>query len=419
MPLDTPPEESRNRGDRAGGGVRLGPLREFLATETSAAAILLVATLVALAWSNSPWSDCYERLWHTTIALGVVGKAITLDLRHWLNDGLMSVFFFVVGVEIKRELVGGELATPRRALLPVVAAAGGMALPALIYLAVTAGSGAARGWGIPMATDIAFALGALALLAPRAPGSLRVFLLSLAIVDDIGAILVIAVFYADGISWIPLVAGAALLAAIAALIRARVAWLPLYVVLAVCVWLAVFESGVHATIAGVALGLLVPARTVGGEERSPAERVEHALHPWSSYVVVPLFALANAGVALTASALASAVASRITIGIALGLVIGKPVGIAVGTAVARRLGLPPISGARPRETTGIAALAGIGFTVSLFVASLAFSSAELVAEAKVGILVGSVVAAGIGALLLRPGVPTGPATLPRDRARGE
>lgn len=365
-------------------------LRAFLADEAAGGIVLLVAAAVALVWASSPWSEAYVDLWHTELRIG----PITEDLRHWVNDLLMALFFFVIGIEIKREVLLGDLRDPRRAALPVLAALGGMLVPAGIYVAFNLGRDGAGGWGIPMATDIAFALGILALLGPRVPSTLKVFLLALAIVDDLGAISVIAIFYSDriGSGWLGLTAAS--LVAIAALWRAGVRSVPVHVTLGLLTWWFVFESGVHATLAGVAVALLVPVDL--------GDDVEHSLHPFTSFAIVPLFALANAGVALNPDALSGGDARMVATGVATGLVVGKVVGIAGAVWLAVRLGW----GALPAGTTwrhifGVAAVAGIGFTVSLFVAGLAFDDDTLVDAAKLGILGGSAIAATIGWLALR------------------
>ena len=413
-------------------------VREFLSTEVAGGVVLAIATVAALGWANSPWQEGYESFWHQDLVVRVGRFSVAEDLRHWVNDGLMALFFFVVGVEIKQELVAGELRHFRAAALPAAAALGGMVVPALLYFALNAGGPGARGWGIPMATDIAFALGVLALLGRFVPPPLRLFLLTLAIVDDIGAIVVIAVFYSSGIDWRWLGAAVALLGVIVVLRRLRVLWPPAYVLLGLGVWFATFESGVHATIAGVVLGLLVLARPLAPTgfalrwvehlDEAPenpsnltpeaarqtaravravvpaTERVAHDLHPWSSFFIVPLFALANAGVRLEAGVLDRPGATAVAAGVAVGLVLGKGLGIAGLTWVAVRLGLAPLpEGAGWRQILGIAWVAGIGFTVSLFVAGLAFADADLVAAAKLGILAGSATAALVGAALLRFG----------------
>jgi Na+:H+ antiporter, NhaA family len=398
-----------------------------------------VATVLALVWANSPWTDHYDSLWHTEVDIRVGSLGFSEDLRHLVNEGLMALFFFVVGLEVKRELVTGELRQWRTAALPAIAAVGGMVVPALVYLAVNAGGtgaaggagagGAARGWGIPMATDIAFAIGVVALLGRRVPPSLKLFLLTLAIVDDIGAIVVIAAFYSGGVSFQALLVAAVVLGVMAGLRRAGVTWLPVYVLAGIGVWLAFYESGVHATIAGALLGLLTPARPVApaavardwaadlSDEPGPAElktmtdlakssvsvaeRLEHLLHPLTSFAIVPLFALANAGVVLERDALEAPGASRIALGVVLGLVVGKLVGVSGAAWLAVRLGVGTLpAGVRWGQVLGIAAMAGIGFTVSLFVAGLAFTTPEAENAAKVGVLVASGLASALGVGLL-------------------
>jgi NhaA family Na+:H+ antiporter len=375
------------------------PLKDFLHTEAAGGLILLAATVVALSWANSPFAAGYQGLWGRELTIGVEPVAVTEDLKHWVNDGLMAMFFFVVGLEIKRELVVGELRDPRRGSLPVLAAVGGVVVPAGIFLLLNAGGQGARGWGIPMATDIAFAVGVLAVLGSRVPAGAKVFLLTLAIVDDILAITVIAVFYTSqlAVGWLAVAAGG--MALVFVLRRLGVRAVSAYVPLGILVWLATLESGVHATIAGVALGLATPARPVGG--RPVLEQLQHRLHPLSSYLVIPLFALANAGVPLAGDALGRAARSPVAWGVALGLLAGKVLGVAAASLAAVRLRL----GALPDDLTmghvlGLAALAGIGFTVSLFIAELAYPGSELADLAKVGILAGSLVSGLVGAALL-------------------
>jgi Na+:H+ antiporter, NhaA family len=405
--------------------------------EAAGGIVLLAATAVALGWANSPWSASYESFWSTEVALDVGGRVVVEDLRHWVNDGLMALFFFVVGLEIKRELVGGQLASVRQAALPAVAALGGMVVPAAIYAACNAGGPGSDGWGIPMATDIAFAVGVLALLGDRLPPGLSVLLLSLAVVDDIGAIVVIAAFYTDDIAVDWALGAVAGLALVWVLRRVRVWYVPVYVVLGTAVWFATLESGIHATIAGVALGLLTPARplleepdadriadelsddhAVTAEEVraisfrlresvSVAERLQELLHPCTSFFVIPVFALANAGVRITSDSVGDAVGSSITAGVAAGLVAGKILGICGAIALAVRFGIGRLpDGVGARHVLGMSAIAGIGFTVSLFVAGLAFGDAALEAEAKLGILAASAVAAVLGAVVLRTAPPT-------------
>jgi NhaA family Na+:H+ antiporter len=405
-------------------------VREFLTTEAAGGVALLVATMVALLWANSPWRGGYETLWGTEVTLRLGRWAITEDLTHWVNDALMALFFFVVGLEIKRELVTGELREWRTAALPAVAAAGGMVVPALIYLAVNPSGEGARGWGVPVATDIAFAVGVLSLLGPRVPDSAKLFLLTLAVVDDIGAILIIAVFYSGGITWPALGVAVGLVGVMFGLRKARVRSMAPYAIVGTGVWLAVFQSGVHATLAGVVLGLLAPARPVTPEgvaldwaadlQEDPSrenlrtmtqlakssvsvtERLERELHPWTSFLIVPAFALANAGVRLDGSTLADAATSRIAIGVALGLVVGKLAGITGAVWVAVRMGLAALpEGSRWGHMVGVAAVAGIGFTVSLFITGLAFDSGDTQDVAKIAILAASVVASVVGVAALR------------------
>ena len=413
------------------------PLEEFLGTETLGGLLLLVAAVAALIWANLP-GDSYVEFWSRHIVIDLDVVVLNLTLVEWVNDALMAAFFFVVGLEIKREVLRGELAAPRKAALPVAAAFGGMVVPALIYFAFNAGTDGSDGWGIPMATDIAFAVGVLALLGKRAPLALKVFLLALAIADDLGAIAVIAVFYTDDVDLAWLGFAVALMALTYAMGRLGVRDLIVYVAVGVMAWVAVHESGVHATVAGVAFGLLTPIRPYFGraelvgpaqdslnhaieadaegaegvEERTAAlreleevaresqpvlDRMEHALHPWTGFVVVPIFALANAGVDLGGRAVSDAVDSRVTLGVVLGLMVGKPLGIFVFSWLAVRLGVATLpAGVHFEHVLGAGMIAGIGFTVSIFIANLAFEDAGLVSEAKIGILFASAVMGALG-----------------------
>jgi NhaA family Na+:H+ antiporter len=418
------------------------PLQEFLQRETAGGILLLVATVAALAWVNAPFGSTYEDLWQTHLTIGVHPLTIDESLGRWVNDALMALFFFVVGLEIKRELIEGELSEPRKAMLPVAAAVGGMIAPAVIYATFNAGHSGADGWGIPMATDIAFAVGVVALVGSSVPGPMKVFLLALAIVDDIGAIVVIAIFYSDGIQFAWLGAAAGIFVLVPLLGRMSVRSVFPYLLVGVAAWLAVFESGVHPTIAGVVLGLLMPAHPFAArdavpeaaqspvvqrvapeaiadgeqaratplvapeepprESRSILDRVERGLHPWTSYLIVPLFALANAGIAIHGGALADAVHSRISLGIAVGLMVGKPVGILLFAWLATRLGMATLPGGTSwRQLAALACVAGIGFTVSLFISALAFAGGDQLREAKLGILGASLVMGVIGFLALR------------------
>jgi Na+:H+ antiporter, NhaA family len=386
------------------------PLQEFLQESTASGVLLVIAALVALVWVNAPIGDTYERLWRTTLSVGSGAWGISEDLRHWVNDGLMALFFLVVGLEIKRELLNGELQDRRTVALPVVAAIGGMVAPAFIYLAINGGGDGARGWGIAMPTDIAFTLGILALASRRAPPGLRAFVLTLAIVDDLLTFAVIALFYPTSVDVAPLLVAAGLVTTMAVLSRIHV-WVPVvFVGLGVGLWVAMHASGVPAALAGVVAGLLIPAapssrrRNDEGEGAvSPLARIEHRLLPWTSFVILPLFALANAGVQLSSSAFADALRSPVSVGIVVGRVAGKIAGIGLATWVATRAGVARLpEGVRFAHVLGVAAAAGVAFTVSLFVTDLAFGDRpELVSMAKMGILACAPIAGILGYLLLR------------------
>ena len=408
------------------------PLARFLHIESASGIVLLLCTAVALLMANSAAAGWWGQLWHTHVGFEVGGIKLGGELGHFfVNDLLMAVFFFVVGLEIKRELVAGELKDPRKAALPVAAALGGMIIPALIYYSLQHGQPAERGWGVPMATDIAFVVGVMALLGPQVPAGLKVMLLSLAIADDIGAVVVIAVFYSTGLSWAMLGLAVVGFALTYALNRAGVRSVPVYAVVGAAAWLAMLKSGVHPTIAGVVLGLMTPASAwvgatafrlsvaevlervddesieVEGPERellafaaresvSPLERLEGALHPWVGFVIMPLFALANAGVEVKVDQLASPVA----LAVAAGLFLGKPLGIVLFSLLAVRLGVAKLpEGVSWAMVVGGGFLAGIGFTMSLFVAGLALSG-DLLAGGKIGTLCGSLASAVVGAAVL-------------------
>lgn len=408
------------------------PVARFLEIEAAGGLLLLVATAIALLWANSPWSDAYQDLLHARLVLDAGPVDLTMTVHEFVNDGLMALFFFVVGLEIRREVVRGELRDRRTAALPVIAALGGLVVPAIIYLAFNAGSSGAHGWGIPIATDIAFAVGVVALMGNRVPVALKLFLLTLAVADDLGAIAVIAFVYSRSVSVTWLAAAGAILLVVVLLRRLRVWYLPIYVVLGVVVWYCMFRSGVHATVAGVVLGFLAPTRPLRDDldaheivrdlEQDPhltaadvreasfliaetvpvGDRLLDRLHPWSSFVIIPIFALVNAGIPLSVDALRAAASSSVTWGVGVGLVVGKTVGVFVAATLAIATGLAR----RPRGVTnlhllGIAMAAGIGFTVALFVTGLAFTTAELTDDAKVGILGASVVAAFGAAIVLR------------------
>jgi len=433
----------------------LAPLREFTGSSAAGGIVLLVAAVIALVWSNSPFADSYFALWQTHMVVRLGDIAIDLSVGHWINDGLMAVFFLVVGLEIKRELLVGELASPRRALLPVAAAIGGAAVPALIFLAIAGGTGeGARGWGVPMATDIAFALGVLALLGSRVPLGLRIFVTALAIADDLLAVLVIAVFYSGELSLPALAAAGVVLGVLVAANRLGVSRPGFYALLGAALWVAVLQSGVHATVAGVLLAMTVPARQRVEPERfvprarelvtdyeratghsihhrhaalwelqaateqaqAPMLRIEHALAPWIAFGVVPIFALANAGVRIDLAAAGRLVSEPVVLGVALGLLVGKQVGITALAWLVVRSGLASLpNGVDWLQIYGAAWVCGIGFTMSLFIADLAYGSSEALELAKIGILGASVVAGLGGYVLLRAASARGD----RTSRRGE
>jgi len=381
----------------------LGPFQRFVSTEAAGGVVLLACAAIALAWANSPWGAGYHTLWETP--LGFDGRAfgLTLTLREWVNDGLMAVFFLLVGLEIKRELIVGELSSRRSAALPVIAAIGGMVVPAAAYALVNRGGPGAAGWGIPMATDIAFALGILALLGDRIPSGLRVFLAALAIADDLGAVLVIGIFYTTGVHAIALVGAAVIFAILIAANRSGIRGAAFYIALGIVLWLFVLLSGVHATIAGVLLALAIPARSRGGDDqrRTLLDSFESALHAPVAFVIMPAFALANAGVPLGGS-VAAALGSPVALGVVLGLVLGKPAGIMLASAVAVRTGAARLpDGVSWRQLHGVSWLGGVGFTMSLFIAALAFPDTTTLDVAKLGVLTASISAGAVAYLLLR------------------
>jgi Na+:H+ antiporter, NhaA family len=429
----------------------LAPLGGFVRTSISGIGLLLLGTVVALVLANSPLSGAYTRFWETELTIGTQNFGITTSLRHWINDGLMALFFFIVGLEIKRELLVGDLRSPRQAALPIAAALGGAVVPALVYLAFNLGGEVTRGWGIPIGTDTAFSLGVITLLGSRASPLLLVFLTAFAIIDDIVAVLVIAIFYTDTISWPAIGMAVVLLGVLIVANAAGIHRWPLYAFLGLGVWVAVYESGVHGTIAGVLVAMTVPARSLINpseflrrarraleafegacyrassmlsneaqqeaaqtlerlceDVETPMTHLEHRLNPWVAFGILPLFALANAGIPLL-SGLGQTLTSPVTWGVMVGLVIGKPVGITLFTWLAVRLGIA----VRPdaigwRQIAGVALLGGIGFTMSLFITELAFAPGPIADAARVGILFGSLIAGVAGYLVLK-------ATLPQPR----
>jgi Na+:H+ antiporter, NhaA family len=414
--------------------------QQFFKTEAAGGVLLLVSAGAALIAANSPWAEAYHGMWAARVTIGAGGHDLSLTLHQWINDGLMAVFFLLVGLEVKRETLAGELSSPRQAALPIAGAIGGMVVPIGLYLAASGGGVAQRGWAVAMATDIAFALGALAMVAPRAPAGLKIFLAALAIVDDIGAILVIALFYSGPIAWTALAMAALCAAVLIAFNRLHIRALAPYLLTGVALWFFVHESGVHATIAGIVLAMAIPIKTrINSAEYSaqarallddfdrtetgdllvltskgqqeaifaigranlhvlaPLLRLEHALHGLSAFVVMPLFAFSNAGVTLSGLPV-----DRVTLAVFLGLAIGKPIGItgAAFTAVRAHLaGLP--QGVSWGALHGCGWLGGIGFTMSLFIATLAFEGTPLLAAAKVGILTASAFSGIVGAVVVR------------------
>jgi len=414
------------------------PVRKFLGIEASSGILLVIAALVALVWANSPWSNSYHDLWDTELTISL-GDSISLEhhghpitLGQFVNDVLMVLFFFVVGLEIKREMITGHLKKLRDALLPLIAAVGGMVVPAVIFFVFNSSGEASDGWGIPMATDIAFAIGVVSLLGPRVPSAMKVFLLTLAIVDDIGGILVIAFFYTEDLASGWLFVAALTVFGVIVLKKLNVRYTPVYIALGILLWYSLFESGVHATIAGVIMGLLAPATALINDKNAvseavqPAmqtqtdfsglrkatfhlnesvpitERFENLLHPLTGFLIVPIFALANAGVEISSDSLSDAVSSGVTRGVVVGLVVGKIVGVSLFTFVAVRLRVSTLpDGSNFRHILGISAIAGIGFTVSMFITALAYDNVILQDESKVGILLASALAAIIGLFFLK------------------
>lgn len=377
-------------------------IREFLRMEAAGGILLVIAAAMALVLANSPAGGLYAALLDTPVVVQVGALALAKPLLLWINDGLMAVFFLLVGLEIKREVLEGELSTPARAALPGIAALGGMAVPALVYVVLAGGDPvAARGWAIPAATDIAFAVGVLALLGTRAPASLKIFLLALAILDDLGAIVIIALFYTAELSPVSLALAAVGLAGLVALNRMGVVRLAGYVLVGIFLWVCVLKSGVHATLAGVALAFAIPLRTAGPRSASPLQVVEHALHPWVVYGILPVFAFANAGVSLAGLSV-DALFAPVPLGIALGLFVGKQAGVMGATWAAIRLGVGALpAGATWLHVYGMALLTGIGFTMSLFIGGLAFPGEGYGAAVRIGVLGGSLLSAVAGYLVLR------------------
>ncbi len=379
-------------------------VRDLLRTETVGGGLLLLGAVIALVWANSPWRDAYFST--LEFSFGPESLHLSLDVKHWAGDGLLAVFFFVAGLELKRELVVGDLRNPRQALIPVVAAASGVVVPALIFLAVTSGvDGAARGWAIPVATDIAFALAVLAVLGSHLPTAMRTFLLTLAVVDDLIAITIIALFYTSSLSFLPLLGALVPLALFAVVVRRNASAWYLLVPLAVATWALVHASGVHATVAGVLLAFTVPVKKADYEDdvpHSPAERLEHSVRPFSAGVAVPIFALTAAGVTIQGGQLGATVTDRIFLGVVLGLVVGKVVGVFGATYLLARFTKAELDeNLRWVDVVGVSLLAGIGFTVSLLIGELAFRDLSAATDTvTLGVLAGSLLSALLAAVVL-------------------
>ncbi|MBH1934866.1 Na+/H+ antiporter NhaA [Streptomyces sp. AV19] len=382
------------------------PERNFLAdalrTETVGGVLLLVAAVAALIWANTPIKDSYESIRDFHLGPGSLG--LNLSVQHWAADGLLAVFFFVAGIELKRELVAGELRNPKAAILPVVAALCGMAAPALVYATVaTTGGGSLKGWAVPTATDIAFALAVLAVIGTALPSALRAFLLTLAVVDDLFAILIIAIFFTSKLNFAALGFAVVGLFVFWLLLRKGVRGWYVYVPLAVVNWALMYNSGVHATIAGVAMGLMLRCHRHDGEAHSPGEHIEHLVRPLSAGLAVPMFALFSAGVAISGGALSDVFRRPETLGVVLGLIVGKAIGVFGGTWLAARFTRAELNpDLKWPDVLAVASLAGIGFTVSLLIGELAFDGDSLLtSEVKAAVLVGSLIAAVIASILLK------------------
>lgn len=445
MSVQSPPHEHpllaarRQRVDRF-----VRPIQSFINTETAGGVVLLIAALIALVWANSPWSHTYHEVLEHHLSIDLGFWSLDKPVHFWINDVLMVVFFFVVGLEIKREAVVGELSDVRRVIVPIVAAIGGMAAPALIFTLIVAGGDGAGGWGIPIATDIAFAIGVLTVVGTRVPFGLKVMLLALAIVDDIGGIIVIAVFYTSDLALMPLAATAGLLVLAYTFRQLGVWYIPLYVAIGVMGWITTYESGIHPTIVGVLLGLLAPwkawyqesgfavlaereierwreasrshdhetaheeklgaavtLQALANQAISPLDRFEHQLAPLAAFIIVPVFAFANAGVSLSLDTLSEAVKAPVALGVFFGLLVGKPLGIFTATWLVVRAGAKLPTGVTWPAVIGMGLLGGIGFTVSLLITELSFTDEHLITDAKLGILFASALAGIAGFLMLK------------------
>lgn len=421
----------------------LRPIHRFIHQEFTGGIVLFVSVIVAIIWANSAWHDSYHDLWEKNLSVSFSNSGLDKPLHIWINDGLMALFFFVIGLELKREFIAGELSSLKKASLPMVAALGGMLVPAFIYFLFNNNRDSAGGWGIPMATDIAFALALLSLAGKRIPSSVKVFLSALAVADDLGAVIVIALFYTAKIAYLPLIIGVGLLLVLALGNALGIRSTLFYLLIGICVWGCFLSSGVHATIAGVLVAFTIPARTKIDEDEyvsclnaytnqfreaiplkgslttaeqhqtierikqlsldaeTPLQKIEYGLHPWVAFVIMPLFALANAGM-LIDSSFFTALLNPVSLGVAIGLLLGKFIGVLLFTWLMVKSGMADLPQfATWRHITGVAILAGVGFTMSLFITGLAFTNPEMVDQSKYGILISSVIAGSLGILVLR------------------
>lgn len=425
----------------------MAPVSKFIHLEYTSGVVLFVSVLIAIIWANSSFNESYHHLWDINMSVGIEKYMFKYSLHTWINDGLMAIFFFVIGLELKREFMDGELSSMKKASLPMAAAIGGMLVPALIYIAFNLGTEAAHGWGIPMATDIAFALALLSLAGKHIPGSVKTFLSALAVADDLGAVMIIAFFYTSDIDFYPLLIASIFLTILVIGNLMGIRKNAFYLVAGICVWIGFLLSGVHATIAGVLVAFTIPAVTIINEKtysskmrklsdnfeedipnnsnlitkkqveiieeakvlnmaaETPLQKLEHSLHPWVAFVIMPLFALANAGIIIS-SDFFSAIINPVSLGVSFGLVVGKFIGILLFTWIMVKFGLSQL----PRNSnwihiTGVALLAGVGFTMSLFISNLAFNRIEFIDQAKYGILAASIIAGIAGSLVLRMAKP--------------
>ncbi|MFC3560243.1 Na+/H+ antiporter NhaA [Pedobacter jamesrossensis] len=421
----------------------MAPVSRFIHLEYTSGIVLLISVVIAILWANSPFHEFYEHLWHINFTIGFDKFLLSHPLHIWINDGLMAIFFFVIGLELKREFMEGELSSLQKASLPMSAALGGMLVPAVIYFLINKGTNADHGWGIPMATDIAFALALLSMASKHIPVSVKIFLSALAVADDLGAVLVIAFFYTDQINFVPLAVGAGFLILLMVGNRMGIRSTIFYLLLGICVWIGFLLSGVHATIAGVLVAFTIPAvtrideqiyssnlrklsydfeadipergtlitplqnktiqkvKTLSMAAETPLQTIEHALHPWVAFGIMPLFALANAGIVITSDFFSSLI-NPVSIGVAAGLIIGKFTGILLFCWVMVRFRISNLpEGANWKHIAGVALLAGIGFTMSLFISGLAFKNPAFIVQAKYGILIASIIAGVLGTVVLK------------------